>query len=114
MFNTPIGNDRKRAIVTIATILIILFVMAALGIFATTYDPHDNYLDATENTKPCHAQILMLDGSIVEGTCTYYTFYDNQTAKIIIDDVLYTVSKDRVIIADQNLYGYNNQTLPAD
>lgn len=53
---------------------------------------------STETKIVCYAQLIMPDGTIVEGECTYSCRYSNDWMEIHINDVKYFTNGWRVVI----------------
>ena len=52
---------------------------------------------STETKVACYAQLIMPDGTIIEGECTYLSRYSSGWMEIYIDGVEYLTDKWRVV-----------------
>lgn len=61
----------------------------------------NNTIDLSELENERHATLLMLDGSIIQGTCTNFARYSDNWAYIKIDGVKYYLDTWRIILKEK-------------
>lgn len=82
------GEVGLKRIILVTILVMIMLIMTGCAKQAET---------STETKVICYAQLIMPDGTIVEGKCTYLCRHNNGWMEIYIDGAEYLTDKWRVV-----------------
>ena len=79
----------------------IILCILLVGVLILVASCDDNTVDLSKLENERYATLLMLDGSIIKGTCTNFARYSDNWAYIKADGVKYYLDTWRVILQEK-------------
>lgn len=79
----------------------IILCILLIGVLILVASCDDNTVDLSKLENERYATLLMLDGSIIKGTCTNFARYSDNWAYITVDGVKYYLDTWRIILKEK-------------
>ena len=79
----------------------IILCILLIGVLILVASCDDNTVDLSKLENERYATLLMLDGSIIKGTCTNFARYSDNWAYIKVDGVKYYLDTWRIILKEK-------------
>ena len=79
----------------------IILCLLLIGVLILVASCDNNTIDLSELENERYATLLMLDGSIIKGTCTNFARYSDNWAYIKVDGVKYYLDTWRIILKEK-------------
>ena len=79
----------------------IILCVLLIGVLILVASCDDNTVDLSKLENERYATLLMLDGSIIKGTCTNFARYSDNWAYIKVDGVKYYLDTWRIILKEK-------------
>lgn len=79
----------------------IILCILLIGVLILVASCDNNTVDVSKLENERYATLLMLDGSIIKGTCTNFARYSDNWAYIKVDGVKYYLDTWRIILEEK-------------